>query len=402
MRTLLLLLFSLSFYNSFTQTYAITADRLIDVKNGTALNNPVIIVHGKTIVDINYTNSIPDSAIAITLKGYTLLPGLMDMHTHLLADGKDYDKDLYGNSPTFRALRGVNNLALALQNGITTVRDVCSEGAGFADIDMARAIDSGYITGPRIIPSGKAIAATGMYVPWPAAQNWQIDLPSGTQFATGVDECVKAVRQQVSAGARWIKLYADWNVRTFSYEEIKAVIDEAKKYHVNVEAHATTAQGISMAIRAGARSIEHGDAFNDTLIQLALQHNTYWCPTVSVFEYYQLPLDSSYKYMHIAQQQKLSIVMGTDIGSYPWDNNQVKELEYYVTNAKLTTMQAIQTATINPAALLGKETKLGQLAKNFWADIIAVKGNPLTDITLLQHVAFVMKEGKVYKQPTAK
>lgn len=401
MKPFLPLLFAFCFYTASAQTYAITADRLLDVKNGKTIDNPVIVVRGNKIIEINYSNKIPDSAVVINLKGYTVLPGLMDVHTHLLADGLDYDKDLYGNSPTFRALRGVNNLTMALQNGITTVRDVCSEGAGFADIDMARAIDSGYITGPRIIPSGKAIAATGMYVPWPGAQNWQIDLPSGTQFATGVDECTKAVRQQVSAGARWIKLYADWNVPTFNYDEIKAVIDEAKKYHVNVEAHATTAQGISMAIRAGARSIEHGDAFNDTLIQLALQHNVYWCPTISVFEYYHYPLDSTYKYLHKAYQQKLKIVMGTDIGSYPWNNNEIKELEYYVTKANLSPMDAIKTATINTAELLGKDKTLGSLENNFIADIIAVKGNPLDDIKLLQRVAFVMKEGKIYKQPSS-
>ena len=184
-----------------------------------------------------------------------------------------------------------------------------------------------------------------------------------------------------------------------NYDEIKAVVDEAKKYHVNVEAHATTGNAIGMAIKAGVKSIEHGDGFNDTLLQQALSNNVSWCPTISVYEHFKYNLDSTYSYLHKAYQQHINIVMGTDIGSYPWDNNEVKELEYYVTKAGLTPMDAIKTATLNTAALLGKQHELGQVEKNYIADIIAVKGNPLDNITLLQHVDFVMKAGKVYKQP---
>ncbi len=402
MKCLLFFLFLIFFYAPFAQTYAITADRLVDVKNGKTLEHPTIIVNKEKIVEINYTRTIPDSAIVIELKGYTVLPGMIDVHTHILADGEDYDKDLYNNSSAFRALRAVKHLQTALQNGITTIRDVCSEGAAFADVDLARAIDSGYISGPHIFPSGKGLSATGMYLPWPGAQNWEAPLVSGTQYVTGVDECIKAVREQVARHVKWIKLYADWFYPTFNYDEMKAVVDEAKKYNINVEAHATSKEGTEMAIRAGVRSIEHGDAFNDTLIQLALQHNVFWCPTISVYEYFNLPLDSTYKYLHRAWQQKLKIVMGTDIGSYPWSNNEAKELEYYVTKAGLTPMDAIKTATINPAELLGKQDNLGQLEKNYTANIIAVKGNPLDNIVLLQNVEFVMKEGKIYKQPKTK
>ncbi len=398
MRVFLTFIAAILFYGPYAQTYAIIADRLIDGKTDKALDNPVVIVYKNKIVDINFSNKIPDSATVINLKGYTILPGLMDVHTHLLADGLDYNKDLYENSPSLRALRAVKHLSIALQNGFTTLRDVCSEGAGFADVDLRKAIDSGYIDGPRLFVSGPGIAATGNYVPYPGLQNWEIQLPTGTQYASGQDECIKTIRGQISHGVNWIKLYADWFYPTFNYDEIKAIIDEAKKHKINVEAHATSKEGIRMAIQAGARSIEHGDEFDDSLIQLALANHVYWSPTISVYEYFNYPLDTAYKYLNRAYKQKLKIVLGTDIGSYPWANNEVKELEYYVKKAGLTPMDAIKTATVNPAELLGKQNQLGQIQKGFLADIIAVKGNPLDDITLLQHVGFVMKEGKVYKR----
>jgi imidazolonepropionase-like amidohydrolase len=265
-------------------------------------------------------------------------------------------------------------------------------------VDLRKAIDSGYIQGPRILASGRGIAATGFYLPYPARQNWDIELPSGTQHASGHDECIKVVRDEISHGVNWIKLFADWGYPTFNYEEMKAVVDEAKKRNVFVAAHATSKEGIRMAILAGARSIEHGDDFDDSLIQLALTNHVYWSPTISVDEFFGSPMDSIYKYLNRAYQKKLKIVLGTDIGSFPWKNNEAKELEYYVKKAGLSPMDAIKTATINAAELLNKRD-LGQIQKNFLADIIAVKGNPLDDITLLQHVAFVMKEGKIFKQP---
>lgn len=281
----------------------------------------------------------------------------------------------------------------------TTIRDVCSEGAGYADVDLRSAVDSGYITGPTIFASGKGIAATGNYLPTKSQQNWEYNFPDGTAYATGVDECTKVVREEIARGVNWIKLYADWDTPTFSLEEMKAVVDEAKRHSVNVEAHVMSKWAIRMAIEAGVRSIEHGFSFDDSLIPLALQHNTFWSPTITVFNYLKVRLDSTYKYLNHAYKQKLKIVLGTDVGSFPWSVNEAKELEYYVKDAGITPMDAIKTATVNPAELLGMQNKIGQLQNNFLANIIAVKGNPLQDITLLQNVGFVMKEGKIYKQP---
>jgi imidazolonepropionase-like amidohydrolase len=286
---------SIFFYNLVLgQTYAIIADRLIDCKNEQSIDNPTIIVYKDKIVDVNFKNVIPDSATIINLKGYTVLPGLMDVHTHLFSNAEDYYKDLYENSTAYRALRAVSYLSISLQNGFTTLRDVCTEGAGFADIDLSKAVNSGFITGPRIVTSGKGIAANGWYLPFSSKQNHEYSFPSGTQYVSGHDECVKAVREQVAAGVQWIKLFADWEKPTFNYDEIKTVIDEANKFHINVAAHAISKEGIRMAIQAGARSIEHGDGFNDSLIKLAIEHHVYWCPTVTVAEYLKIPMDTIY------------------------------------------------------------------------------------------------------------
>jgi len=382
------------------QTFAVIADKLVDPKNEKIHNNPIIIVHRNKIVDVRFGGPVPDSAVVINLKGFTLLPGLMDMHTHVFHSAKVYEDDLYQNSSAYRALRATRYLSIALLNGFTTIRDLGTEGAGYADIDLRRAVDSGFIIGPRIFASGRSIAATDSYKPRPRLQNWELSLPNGTQYVSGRDECIKAAREQANKLVDWIKLYSDWaNYPTFNLDEITAVVEEAKKFDVPVAAHAKSKTGIRNSIIAGVRSIEHGEEFDDSLIQMAVKKGVFWSPTITWEEYYGRISPNKYTILKKAYQAKLKIVCGTDAGSFPWTINGAKELEYYVKKAGIPPMDAIKTATVNAAELLGKEKELGLIEKGFFADIIAVKGNPLEDITLLQQVAFVMKDGKIYKRP---
>ena len=395
----MIVLFVVQWGDISAQTLAIKADRLFNGKADNIISNPVIIIHKNKIVDINFENHIPDSAEVVDLSGHTILPGLIDVHTHLLHDGGDYNVNLYNHSPSFRAVRAVSHLDIALKNGFTTVRDVCTEGAGYADIDLEKAINQGYISGPKIIPSTKGIATTGQYYPSPKYQNWEIELPSGTKYVSGEKECREVVREQISRGAKWIKVYADWSAVSFTYDEISSIVEEAKRFNVSVAAHATTKEGIALAIKAGAKSIEHGDSFDEELIEKAIAAGVYWCPTMTVYEYYKVPSESKYKNLKKAYKNGLKIVLGTDVGSFPWTTNQAKELEYYVNIIGMRPVDAIKSGTSFAAEMLNMQNEIGQIESGFIANIIAVKGNPLDDITLLQKIDFVMKEGEIYKRP---
>jgi imidazolonepropionase-like amidohydrolase len=381
------------------QPVAISADFLVDVKTGSLLKNPVVVVNQNKITAINFDGKIPDGAITIDLKGYTILPGLIDVHTHVLTGEGSYSSDLYENSPSYRSLRAVSYLAKSLNSGFTTMRDLCSEGAGYSDVDISRAIDSGFIPGPRLIPAGKGIAATGNYVPLIRNQNWEISLPAGAQYVTGEDECRKAVREQIAHGVKWIKLYSDWRTPTFTFKEIQTITDEAKKLGVAVAAHSNSRDAIRMCIMAGVTSIEHGDNMDDSLVNLAVSKNVYWCPTMSWEESRNDASQNKYRVLSYANRARMKIVCGTDAGSTPRTVPQARELVYYVKKAGFSPIDAIRTATVNCAEMLMKQEQLGRVEAGFLADIIAVKGNPLEDIQLLENVEFVMKNGKVYKQP---
>src|SRR5947209_17005353 len=398
----------------------IKAGRLIDGRSDAAQSNVGIVVEGERIKAVGPLAQVQGQARGarvIDLSQFTVLPGFIDTHTHLLLQGdptaESYDQQLLYQSIAYRAILGARNAGLALQHGFTALRDLETEGAMYADVDIKRAIDGGEIPGPRIFASTRAMAPTGMYPIVPG--NWELDLPHGVQPVDGVDGARVAVREQVAHGAGRIKFYADRHYYfgadsvlhswvNFTDEEARAIVDEAHRLGRRVAAHAIGADGIAAALRAGVNSIEHGDGFTDALLDEARAKGVYWAPTVTVAYYVAGPRGGVWGPMIAAQkrafqrglQKGVKIVFGTDVGGFPWTElNQAKEFAYYVQYG-MTPLQAIKTATAVAAELLGQDDQIGAVAPGRYADLVAVQGDPLKDITELERVRFVMKGGVVY------
>jgi imidazolonepropionase-like amidohydrolase len=347
----------------------------------------------------------------------TVLPGLIDTHTHLLLNGDptsgSYDEQLLYQSTPYRAILAARNARLALEHGFTAIRDVETEGAMFTDVDVKRAVTRGEVPGPRIFASTRAMAPTGMYPI--VSPNWDLELPHGVQPVDGVENARLAVREQIGHGADWIKYYSDRRYYftpdsvlrswvNFTDAEARAIVDETHRLGRKVAAHAIGSDGIAAALRAGANSIEHGDGLTDSLMDAMLRANVYWVPTVTVGVYVAPPrggiwpalVELERRAFARAVRKGVKIALGTDAGGFPWTElNQAKEFEYYVQYG-MTPMQAIQSGTSVAAALLGQEQHLGAVAPGLYADLVAVAGDPLRDITELQRVRFVMKGGTVY------
>lgn len=406
--------------SSSTKVYAIKCGKLIDGRSDQVKNNTTLLIEGNTIKEVG-SSSIPSGAEVIDLGGMTVLPGLIDCHTHVLLQGditsQDYDHQLLKESIPYRTLRGAAAARTALRNGFTTIRDVETEGAMYADVDIKKAIANGIIEGPRMFVSTRALDVTGAYPL--LGYSWELRMPKGVQVVDGVDECRRAVREQVEFGADWIKVYVDrsyyigddgkiHSILTFNYDELKAICDEARKLRRNVAAHAIGREGIENALRAGVSTIEHGDGFDDETLALAKQNGVYWCPTLFVTEYVAEGRAAEgrpiFKQMITHQREAFAkgvamgvrIAFGTDVGGFAWDINQTVELVRMV-SAGMSPLQAIKASTSVAAELLGMKGKLGELSTGAFADIIAVDGDPLKEISVLERVGFVMKDGKIYK-----
>jgi len=403
-------------FASSEQTYAIKAGRLIDGKSVNVRRDVIIVIQGKKIIALDEKAVISKDAVILDLSDKTVLPGFIDAHTHIMVDGeRDYGADLYKNSTPFRTIRAVANVRKARWNGFTALRDVESEGAMYADVDVKKAISMGLIPGPRLWVSTRGLNTPGRYMPFD--YSWELDLPKGVQMVTGIDDCLKAVRQQVANGADWIKIYVDWpffidkdggisGLTNFTAEELAVMVNEAHRLERKVAGHAISRDGIKAALDAGIDTIEHGCGFDETLIDQAKAQGVYWCPTLSVFEY---PFDHSqssrdnsllkieYMGLNSAYKKGLKVALGTDAGSFPWSVNQAKEFEFLVKKAGFSPMDAIKAGTSVAAELLGQSDAIGHLAPGMLADIVAVPGDPLQDITVLQKVMFVMKDGVVFR-----
>jgi imidazolonepropionase-like amidohydrolase len=409
---ILVALFLFPISASPNQTYVIKAGRLIDGKSAEILRNVIVVVQGNKITSIGQNVDIPKDAVLLDLSDKTVLPGFIDTHTHIMLDGgDDYGSNLYKNSMPFRAIQAVANVRKVLWNGFTALRDVESEGAMYTDVDVKKAINTGIIPGPRLWVSTRGLSIPGRY--GPDDYSWELDLFKGLQMVNGTDECLKAVREQVAHGADWIKIYADWpnfidkdggisGQTNFTKEELELMVNEAHRLGRNVAAHAVSRNGIRAALEVGVNSIEHGCGFDDQLTDQAKIQGVYWCPTLLVFEQKKSPrpnqmLEIEYRALNKAYKKGLKIVLGTDAGCFPWSVNQAKEFEFLVKKAGFSPMDAIKAGTSVAAELLGQSAEIGHLAPGMLADIVAVRGDPLQDITALQNVIFVMKDGNVFR-----
>lgn len=424
MRTVLLAAFILCSYFASAQLTAIKCGKLIDGKNEIPLLNKAILIEGNKITDIIEQSAIPRQATIIDLNTKTVLPGLIDCHTHVLLQGditaEDYDVQLLKESIPYRTLCASVACKIALMNGFTTIRDLETEGAMYADVDLKKAIANNIIPGPRMFVSTRAINTTGHYAIGNAEYSWELHMPKGIQEITGADEGRRAVREQISYGADWIKIYADRSYyrlpdssfrsrANFTKEEIDAIADETIKSGKYLASHAVTRDGIIYSLHAGARTIEHGFAMDEECMDLMIKKNAYWCPTATVIDYVAAGraragnpvnlqmLQSLPAVFKKAVQKGVKIAFGTDAGGFDWQKvPQAREFSFYV-QWGMTPMQAIKSATTVAAALLNKTGVLGEITKGAVADIIAVEGDPLQNIKLLEKVSFVMKEGREIK-----
>ena len=409
---------------SAQQLTAIKCGKLIDGKSEKAAENVVILIEGNKIKEVGKNISIPPNAAIIDLSSATVLPGLIDAHTHILLQGditeEDYADQILKESIPYRTLRATVSCRTALLHGFTTLRDVESEGAMYADVDLKKAINNGIIDGPRLFVSTRSINTTGHYPLRNSQYAWELHIPKGVQEITGAEEARRAVREQLSYGADWIKIYADRSyyraqdgtfrsLPNFSQDEINAIGDEVRLAHKNFAAHAVTRDGIIYSVNAGARSIEHGFAMDDECIKLIVQKGVFWCPTIYVNLWVAEGRAAAGNPMNKAFNDVLPVVFGkalkagvkiafgTDVGGFDWTENEAKEFTYMV-KFGMTSMQAIKSATTVAADLLEMNGKIGEISPGAFADIVAVKEDPLKDISTLEKISFVMKDGKVYKK----
>jgi len=397
---------------------AIRAGKLIDGKSEKVVENIMIVIEGDKIASVTAGGSAPAGVEVIDLSKATVLPGFIDTHTHVLLQGditaEEYDTQLLKQSIPYRAILAVRNAHIALSHGFTSIRDLETEGAMYADVDVKTAIANGEVPGPRMQVATRAMTPTGMYPL--LGYSWELKVPTGVQYVDGADGARKAVREQAMYGADWIKYYSDrryhfesdgvlHSMVNFTDEEAKAIVDEAHRIGKKVAAHAIGSDGIAAALRAGVDTIEHGDGLTDALMDEMARRGIYWVPTITVGVYVAPGRSGNWPKMAELQRENfpkaikkgVKIALGTDAGGFDWKAlNEAKELEYYVQYG-MTPLQAIRAGTSTAAELLGWGDKLGTIEAAKWADIVAVSGDPLKDIKELQNVKFVMKGGMVYK-----
>jgi imidazolonepropionase-like amidohydrolase len=406
----------------------IRAGTLIDGSSESARKNQLIFVRGDRIEKVtDATSQLPAGATVIDFSSSTVLPGLIDSHTHIFLWGEDpakggYDANILKAGIALRSARATFACRRALEQGFTTLRDVETEGAGYGDVEIKQAIAEGTIPGPRLFCATRAISSTGGYNLEDFAP--ELDMPKGAQIIDGPVEARKAARQQLDHGADWIKVYMthrSWTDKqgrlvsqpTLTVEELKAIVDEAHGWQKKVACHAYNGIGLQRALDGGCDSIEHGLEITDAQIAQMASQGTWYCPTLSPYYEDWAPADTpagkrdraraatheiSFKK---ALQAHLKIVFGTDIGGMPWTESMAQEFPRMV-GFGMSPMDAIHSATSRAAEMLDMKGGIGVLAPGAYADVIAVSSDPLKDISALEHVRFVMHDGAIFKNEITK
>jgi imidazolonepropionase-like amidohydrolase len=403
---------------------AIRAGTLIDGKSDQPRHDQVIIIRGDQIDSVSDAASakVPPDANVIDLSNATVLPGLIDSHTHIFLQGESpaeggYDANILKYPLSLRAARATVAARRALEQGFTVVRDLETEGAGYGDVGIKQAIEGGYIPGPRLLVVTRAISTTGGYPLEGYAP--ELEMPKGAQIVDGPVEARKAAREQLDHGADWIKVYMthrSWvgkngelaSQPTLTVEELKAIVDEAHGWGKKVACHAYSGIGLQRALDGGCDSIEHGLQISDAQIAQMLKQGTWYCPTISVYYTDWAPADTAdgqrdrlrasahEESFKKALQAGVKIVFGTDMGGIPWTESIAQEFPR-MTSLGMSPMEAIKSATSRAADMLDMTGKVGVLAPGAYADVIAIPGDPLKDVKELGNVEFVMKSGKVFR-----